>query len=363
VDTPTIPPPMMTMSAADGHCGGGDSGRFQVRETVLLSGVVSSGFDPGLANRCGAYRIARSCRIGAEYTARYSEEVPMFTIRSFGSRAATVVLAVTAAATLGAPAATQELDAKTAAALDAALAGAHRSEANRARDRWRHPKETLAFFGFRSDMTVVEMLPGGGWYTEVLAPALKGSGKLYAAHNDMNGGAYARRSLGGFLTKLGSAPDVYGEVEVTTFGLPDRLEVAPPGSADLVVTFRNVHNWFEGGEDDVRLGFKAMYDALKPGGILGVVDHRWPDPATEDPSTGYISEAHVTEIAESVGFELVASSDINRNPKDTHDHPEGVWTLPPTLRLGDQDREKYLAIGESDRFTLKFVKPEAQTAD
>lgn len=288
----------------------------------------------------------------------------MFTIRPCHPRRTPGALAMLAAAMLLAPYThAQQLDRETEAALDAALAGAHRSEQNRARDQWRHPKETLAFFGFRSDMTVVEMLPGGGWYTEVLAPALKERGKLYAAHYGVNAGSYQRRSLGAFLTKIGSAPEVYGEVVVTALGLPDDLEVAPPGSADLVVTFRNVHNWLGNGEDDARLGFKAMYDALKPGGILGVTDHRWPDPATEDASTGYISEARTIEVAKSVGFELAGSSDINRNPKDTHDHPSGVWTLPPTLRLGDQDREKYLAIGESDRFTLKFVKPVTRAAN
>lgn len=287
----------------------------------------------------------------------------MFTMRPFGQLGAASVLAFLACGLPAPGAHAQALDADTAKALDAAIAGTHRSAENRARDRWRHPKETLAFFGFRSDMTVVEMLPGGGWYTEILAPALKEKGQLYAAHYDMNASSYQRRSLGGFLTKIGAAPEIYGNVVVTTLQLPDRLEVAPPGSADLVVTFRNVHNWFAGGEDDLRLGFQAMYDALKPGGILGVTDHRWPDPATEDPSTGYISEAHTIAVAEGAGFELVARSDINRNPKDTHDHPEGVWTLPPTLQLGETDREKYLAIGESDRFTLKFRKPEARAAD
>lgn len=287
----------------------------------------------------------------------------MFRTQPFSVRSGAGVLAALAAAALLQPAAlAQQLDADSGAALKAAIEGSHRTEANRARDRYRHPEETLAFFGFRSDMTVVEILPGGGWYTEILAAALQKEGKLYAAHYDMNAGGYERRSLGGFLTKIGSA-DVYESVTVTTLQLPDRLEVAPPGSADLVVTFRNVHNWFEGGEDEVRLGFKAMFDALKPGGTLGVVDHRWPDPETENPSSGYVSETHTIEIAESAGFRFVDSSDVNRNPKDTHDHPEGVWTLPPTLRLGDQDREKYLAIGESDRFTLKFVKPETASAD
>jgi predicted methyltransferase len=253
-------------------------------------------------------------------------------------------------------------DTDAEAALDKAIGGSHRSAENRARDKYRHPKETLTFFGFRPDMTVVEMLPGGGWYTEILAPALKENGKLYAAHYNANGGDYERRSLGGFLAKIGDAPEIYGDITVTVLDLPDEAEVAPPGSADLVVTFRNIHNWFEDEElpNAAELGFQAMFAALKPGGVLGVVDHRWPDPKTEDPKAenGYISAERTIKYAEAAGFEYAGSSDVNRNPADTHDHPEGVWTLPPSLELGDQDREKYLKIGESDRFTLKFIKPE-----
>lgn len=261
-----------------------------------------------------------------------------------------------------AQAAQHELDATTERALDRAMAGDHRSEENRARDKYRHPKETLAFFGFRSDMTVVEIWPGGGWYTEILAPALKDRGKLYAAQYSVNPPfAYQRRYLAAFLDKLGSNPDAFGDVTVTTLDFPHELRVAPAGSADLVVTFRNVHNWFaEGyGKEAARFGFIAMYDALKPGGVLGIVDHRWPDPATEDPvaDNGYISEERTIEYAEAAGFEFAGRSDVNRNPRDTHDHPEGVWTLPPSLALGDEDRDRYMAIGESDRYTLKFVKP------
>ena len=258
-----------------------------------------------------------------------------------------------------------QTDRAASAALDAAIAGPHRSAENRARDRYRNPRETLSFFGFRPDMTVVEIWPGGGWYTEILAPALRGKGKLYAAQYSPNPEfAYQRRYFGAFLTMLGSQPDVYSEVTVTHLGFPYELEVAPRESADLVVTFRNVHNWFgEGyGPEDARLGFIAMFDALKPGGVLGIVDHRWPDPATEDPSAGngYISEERTIEYAEAAGFEFAGRSDINRNPRDTHDHPEGVWTLPPSLALGDRDRQRYLEIGESDRYTLKFVKPAAR---
>ncbi len=257
----------------------------------------------------------------------------------------------------------EELDPVTNAALDAALSGEHRSAENKARDVHRHPKETLAFFGFRSDMTVVEVWPGGGWYTEVLAPVLKDHGKLYAAQYGVNPPfAYQRRYFGEFMGKIGTTPDLYRKVTVTALDFPYELRIAPLSSADLVVTFRNVHNWAgEGyGQDATRLGYRAMFDALKPGGVLGVVDHRWPDPKTEDPSAanGYISEQRVIEDAEQVGFQFIARSEINSNPKDTRDHPEGVWTLPPSLALGDTDRDKYLAIGESDRMTLKFIKPE-----
>jgi predicted methyltransferase len=258
--------------------------------------------------------------------------------------------------------ASDTLDASSAAALDAAISGDHRSAENKARDKFRHPKETLAFFGFRSDMTVVEVWPGSGWYTEILAPALQSRGRLYAAQYSANPPfAYQRRYFGEFLSKLGTSPAVFKDVNVTALDFPYQLQIAPPGSADLVVTFRNVHNWASPGygEDAMRLGYRAMFDALKPGGVLGIVDHRWPDPKTEDPAAenGYLSEQRVIKDAENAGFRFVARTEINSNPKDTHDYPEGVWTLPPSLALGDADRDKYLAIGESDRMTLKFIKP------
>ncbi len=250
------------------------------------------------------------------------------------------------------------LDKNTAAALDAALAGDHRSTENRARDVYRKPREVLDFLGLRSDMTVVEISPGKGWYTEVLAPALKDNGQFYAANFGLGAtSAYARKNLGNFLVMLGDRPELYGKVNVTQFHLPYETSIAPRGSADMVLTFRNVHNW--AGGDYAKLAFRAMFDTLKPGGVLGVVDHRWPDPKTEDPlaKNGYISEERTIALAEAAGFKLAARSDVLRNAKDDHDHPEGVWTLPPVLRLGDKDREQYLAIGESDRFLLKFVKP------
>ncbi len=257
----------------------------------------------------------------------------------------------------------QALDATTEAALDKAINGDHRTAEEKARDVYRKPKEVLDFFGFRSDMTVVEIWPGGGWYTKIIAPALKDRGRLYAAQYSVNPAfGYQRRYFGAFLTMLGGTPDLYRDVTVTHLSLPYQLEIAPAGSADMVVTFRNVHNWVGRGYGSGRyagVAFTAMFDALKPGGVLGIVDHRWPDPATEDPdhANGYISKELTIELAEAAGFRLVSESDILANPRDSHDHPRGVWTLPPTLALGDQDREKYLAIGESDRFVLKFEKP------
>jgi predicted methyltransferase len=264
-------------------------------------------------------------------------------------------------------------------ALDAALAGDHRNAANKARDRYRHPKETLEFFGLRPDMTVVEIWPGGGWYTEILAPVVRDRGKLYAAlYGASPPFPYQTREMESFRAKLASAPAVYDRVTITALGFATAMDggrpagsnlrqgelaIAPSGSADLVVTFRNIHNFVQEGygpPNAPELAFKAFFDALKPGGVLGVVDHRWPDPATEDPRSrnGYISEQRVIAFAEAAGFELAGRSDVNRNPLDTHDYPEGVWALPPDLALGERDRAKYLAIGESDRLTLKFVKPD-----
>ncbi len=259
-------------------------------------------------------------------------------------------------------AASHELDDATRAALGNAVIGEHRSQDNKARDKYRRPVETLEFFGFRSDMTVVEIWPGGGWYTEILAPALKENGKLYAAQYSVNPPfAYQRRYFGSFLSKVGETPDLYRDVIITAMDFPYQLEIAPAGSADLVLTFRNAHNWVGRGysKSTAGLAFQAMYDALKPGGTLGVVDHRWPDPDNEDylSENGYVSEERLIALAEEAGFEFAGRSDLNRNPKDTHDYPEGVWTLPPSFAMDDQNRNKFAAIGESDRLTIKFLKP------
>jgi predicted methyltransferase len=273
------------------------------------------------------------------------------------------ILLTTAALLAASLASAQTLDDATSAALDTALAGEHRSERNRARDQYRHPKETLAFFGLRRDMTVVEIWPGGGWYAEILAPVLKGTGKYYAAqYGDNAAFDYQREEMMTLAAKKASYPDVFGDMEFTSMWTPNELVIAPPGTADLVLTFRNVHNWFDAGyrQDPARV-FGAFFTALKPGGVLGVVDHRWPDATTEDPAArnGYVSEERVIALAKAAGFELVGSSDINRNPKDTHDHPNGVWTLAPDLAVPEgADRQKFIDIGESDRLTLKFRKPE-----
>jgi predicted methyltransferase len=243
------------------------------------------------------------------------------------------------------------------ASLEAAAKSGHRTTENRARNQTRHPVETLEFFGVRDDMTVVEISPGGGWYTEILALYLRDSGKLYAANYDPESKVkYYRNNAKRFLEKLAADPDIYDQVIPTVFDPPDKLEAAPPGSADVVVTFRNLHNWMEEGSAEVAMS--AMYRVLKPGGILGVVQHREDLTVEQDPKadSGYVREDYVIALAEAAGFELAARSEVNANPKDTKDYPEGVWTLPPTFDLGKDDRDRYEAIGESDRMTLKFVK-------
>jgi len=244
--------------------------------------------------------------------------------------------------------------------LDQAIAGNHREAKNKARDVYRHPKETLLFFGLEANMTVVEIWPGGGWYTEILAPVLRDKGKLYEASLALQSKATPdiRREIGQeYPKKLAQHPEIYDRITLTELQAPENTAIAPPGSADLVLTFRNVHNWAKDGNAEAT--FKAFYETLKPGGILGVTDHR-AQPGTPLPEmirSGYVTEDYVVELAQRAGFKLVAKSEINANPRDTKNYPKGVWTLPPTLRLGDQDREKYLVIGESDRMTLKFVKP------
>ncbi|UUO23315.1 class I SAM-dependent methyltransferase [Colwellia sp. M166] len=237
--------------------------------------------------------------------------------------------------------------------LEQAIAGEHRSAKNKARDEFRHPKETLEFFGFKPSMTVVEITPGGGWYTEILAPAIKGKGKLYGAHYpDTGEDNYYSNSRKQLVAMLASNA-VFSEVELTNFVPRQASELAPAGTADLVLTFRNLHNWRD---DGVEQAFKDAYKALKKGGVLGVVEHRLPAGVDAEKAKGYVSQSKTIEQAKAAGFTLAASSEINANAKDSVIYPKGVWTLPPVLRLGEQDKAKYMAIGESDRMTLKFVK-------
>jgi len=240
------------------------------------------------------------------------------------------------------------------AQLAQAIASEHRSAANKMRDEYRHPKQTLEFFGFKSNMTVVEITPGGGWYTEILAPALKGKGKLIGAHYpDTGEDNYFSNSRKKLEKKLASH-EMYSEVELSNFIPKKASELAPAGTADMVLTFRNLHNW---GDDGVKQVFVDAYKALKTNGVLGVVEHRLPKGATEgDKNRGYVSVEKTIEQAKEAGFTLIASSEVNANTKDKASYAKGVWTLPPVLALKDQDKEKYIAIGESDRMTLKFAK-------
>jgi predicted methyltransferase len=242
--------------------------------------------------------------------------------------------------------------------LAVAIAAPTRSAANVARDKYRHPAQTLAFFGIKPNHTVVEIWPGGGWYTEILAPYLaSGGGKLVLAAPD-----WGRSGI----DKLkGANPQAYGQLTVADFPVFDgKPAEVPDGTADAVVTFRNVHNWRMGyrraDKADYSLdAFRQIYAMLKPGGVLGIEDHRLPESADaeRERSSGYMKVSTIRGLAEAAGFQFAGASEINANPKDSADWPDGVWTLPPSLRLGDKDREKYLAIGESDRMTLKFVKP------
>jgi predicted methyltransferase len=268
-----------------------------------------------------------------------------------------MLLPTLVAAAVVAPA--QAQDAETL--IDRALTGSHRADANKARDKYRHPKETLLFFGLKPNMTVVEVWPSAGWWTEILAPVLKDGGQYYAAwFATQSKGApdFLKEREKGFDAMLAGRSDLYGKVIKTALLAPEYVDIAPKGSADMVLTFRNVHNWAKAGNADAM--FKAFYDVLKPGGILGVKDHRAKPgtPFQRQIDSGYMTEAWVIETAQKAGFRLDNKSEINANPRDTADYPGGVWTLPPTLRnVADAEKQKYLAIGESDRMTLKFVKP------
>ncbi|MFZ4967487.1 class I SAM-dependent methyltransferase [Pseudomonas sp. Mn2068] len=236
------------------------------------------------------------------------------------------------------------------------LAGSWRAPENSVRDVYRHPRQTLQFFGLRANQTVIEITPGGGWYSEVLAPLLKDHGQYIAAVQAASSSDYARRSADGLKQKFAEDPTHYAKAAVVEFD-PQAPVLGKPDSADRVLTFRNVHNWVMA--DDAPAMFSAFFKVLKPGGVLGVVDHRARDGADLESirQSGYLPTAYVVKLATDAGFVLEGQSEINANPRDTKDYAAGVWTLPPSLRLGEQDKARYLAIGESDRLTLRFVKP------
>lgn len=249
---------------------------------------------------------------------------------------------------------------RTDPALEQILRGPWRTPAFVARDVWRHPAETLTFFGVRADQTVIEITPGGGWYSEILAPLLREHGQYVAAIVDPavlpagGGRDYQQRNRDNLEKKFAASPAQYDKARVVAYS-PEAPVLGDPGSADRVLTFRNVHNWRSDGKAEQM--FKAFFEVLKPGGVLGVVEHRAARDVPADDDTGYVGQAQVIALAEAAGFRLDGQSEINANPRDTRDHPNGVWTLPPSNRHDAQDDAKYQAIGESDRMTLRFVKP------
>jgi predicted methyltransferase len=246
------------------------------------------------------------------------------------------------------------------AKLHALIDGPQRAAKNVARDQYRHPFEVLIFFGIGDGATVVEIDPGGaGYWTEILAPYLKDHGRYIAANGPKDSPSEeVQRGNAAFAAKVAADPENYAKVEVSEFS-PGRVDPTLPGTADFVLTFRNIHNWMADGTAEA--AFDAFFKALKPGGVLGVEEHRGRADQPQDPlaKSGYVRQDYAIALAEAAGFKLLGASEVNANPKDTKDYPAGVWTLPPTFRLKDQDHDKYAAIGESDRFVLKFVKPEA----
>jgi predicted methyltransferase len=250
----------------------------------------------------------------------------------------------------------------TAAALDSAVAGSWRSPENSKRDPYRHPRETLAFFDVKPDQTVIEITPGGGWYAEILAPYLRGNGQYIGAVVDPaalpagRGRDYQLKTRTGLEEKFAAAPAQFDRARVVGYD-PAQPTFGAPASADVVLTFRNVHNWRMAGQAEGM--FRGFFAVLKPGGTLGLVEHRAARDLPADDKSGYVGQAQVIAMAQAAGFVLEAQSEINANPRDTKDHPNGVWTLPPVNRHDAADAAKYQAIGESDRMTLRFRKPAA----
>ena len=271
-----------------------------------------------------------------------------------------VLVALAASPSLLAQTATSPAATSEASSLDSVVQGSWRDPANVARDVYRHPQQTLAFFGIAPTQTVIEITPGGGWYAEILAPYLRDNGHYIAAVVDPaavaegKGRDYQQKSKTSLETKFAASPTQYGKANVVAYD-PKAPVFGPADSADLVVTFRNVHNWRSSGQAEGM--FKGFFAVLKPGGTLGVTEHRAKADVPADDKSGYVGEAQVIAMAEAAGFKLVEKSEVNANPRDTKDHPNGVWTLPPGNNHDAADNAKYKAIGESDRMTLRFVKP------
>ena len=265
--------------------------------------------------------------------------------------------AVETASEAALPAETVAVD---AAAFDAVVNGTWRTPEFAERDRYRNPAETLAFFGLQPDHTVVEITPGGGWYAEILAPYVREHGQYVAAMVDPEAlpedrRGYPTRSLAGLEERFAAGPEQFDRAVTVRYD-PAAPSFGEPGSADMVVTFRNVHNWLGSGQAEGM--FQGFFDVLKPGGVLGVIDHRAADGMADYDDSGYVGQDRMIALAEGAGLRLDASSEINANPADTRDHPNGVWTLPPSNNHEDADAARYAEIGESDRMTLRFVKPE-----
>jgi predicted methyltransferase len=246
----------------------------------------------------------------------------------------------------------------TAAALDLILAGNQRPPAARSRDPYRHPKDTLLFFGIRPYTRVLETWPESGWYTAIIAPLVATKGRYFAGVIAPDPGSrFLTARAADYRRLLASRPGAYHAVKVTTFPL-DGTDVVPPGTVDMVLSFRDLHEWMALGHAQQALA--TIYRALAPGGVFGVVDNRGNPAVPQDPlaKNGYVRQDYAIRLIEAAGFRLVATSEVNANPKDTKDYPCGVWALPPDYRLGNIDRARYEAIGESDRFTLRFIKPD-----
>jgi predicted methyltransferase len=261
---------------------------------------------------------------------------------------ASLLLFLAACAT-SSPPKTVAADIPTPQTLDEAANSEYRTTDNKLRDRYRHPVDTLNFFGLKPGMTVVEITPGSGWYQQIIAPLLAKNGHYIEATTKS---AHGHEDVDAWMK---AHPDIAATIAHTNFNPPDAAHIAPDGTVDMVVTFRNVHNWMS--KKGEKAAFDAFFKALKPGGILGLEEHRADPKKKSNSDSGYVKESEVIKLATKAGFKLVAKSEINANPNDTKDYKEGVWTLPPVNKHPAEENAKYLAIGESDRMTLKFVKP------